>query len=477
MALRQFFRDSAFYGAANLVARGMVFLLLPLYTEVLSQGEVGAFEWLSAASLTLLALLPLEVTQALARLRTQDLDVEDFQSQSRTAFSFTLLMLGGFALLITLLSGSLDMGPMSRMSPGLLIAAAMLLLVNGWLYFVQNELRWGGRADRYALTSVVTAVVTAATAVLMLVVMKAGILGLYFAMTLGSACGAILAMRSLPYLLRFRLDPAELVPMLRFSVPLAISSVTIILATTVDRLLLAQYLDLEALGAYGVAMRVAAIAMLAFQGFLLAVLPATVGHGQAGQREVQLEQSFRVFLLSSISVALVLSATSPWLLSLLPAPSYGSVQAYIPVLLVGTVAGAAYPFAPGLWLTGRSRVMAGLGLTLVVVGLGLSSWLIPWIGVMGAALAYSVTGLVYAVLMFWASDRVFPVSRPYPRLALAVILFLLAAAVQAWAAASDWPVMLRLSAVLLLLPLMAWLLTDVRDRQQLVQSIRTLRHR
>lgn len=477
MALRRFLRDSALYGAANLVARGMVFLLLPIYTQVLSQGEVGAFEWLSAASLTLLALLPLEVTQALARLRTQDLTTEEIERQSRTAFSFTLLTLGGFALLVTILSGSLSMGPMARMSPGLLIAAAVLLLVNGWLYFVQNELRWGARADRYALTSIVTAVVTALTAVLMLVVMEAGILGLYFALILGSACGAVLAMRSLPYLLKFRLNRAELAPLLRFSIPLAVSSVTIILATTVDRLLVAQYLSLEALGVYGVAMRVAAIAMLAFQGFQLAVLPATVGQGQSGQREAQLERSFRVFLLIAISVALILSAGSPWLLTLLAAPAYGSAQAYVPILLVGTVAGAAYPFAPGLWLTGRSRAMAGLGLVLVVVGLGLSSWLIPWMGVMGAALAYSATGLVYAALMFRASDRVFPVGRPYDRLTITVILFMLAAATQTWAAAENWPVVWRLSAALLLLPLLAWLLTDQRDRQQLGQWIHTLRRR
>ncbi len=475
MALRRFLRDSALYGAANLVARGMVFLLLPLYTQVLSQGEVGAFEWLTAASLTLLALLPLEVTQALARLRTQDLPAEEIQRQCRTAFSFTFLMLGGFATAVTVLATHFRIGPMAQMHSGLLVAAAILLLVNGWLYFVQNELRWSSRADRYALTSVVTAGITAVTAVLFLLVLDAGILGLYAAMILGSACGAALAMRSLPYLLRPRLNLAELGPLLRFSFPLAVSSVTIILATTVDRLLVAQYLSLEALAVYGVAMRIAAMAMLAFQGFQLAVLPATVGQGQTGQREVQLERSFRVFLLIAIGVALLLSAGSPVLLAWLAAPAYGSAQAYVPLLLVGTVAAAAYPFAPGLWLTGRSRAMAGLGLVLVVVGLAMSSWLIPWIGVMGAALAYSITGLFYAGMMFWASDRVFPVGRAYGRLACSVIVFLVASAAQTWAAAENWPLTWRLPAAALPLPLLVWLLTTQQDRRRFVQWMQALR--
>lgn len=454
------------YGASNLVARGIVFLLLPLYTQILSQGEVGAFEWLSTISLTLLALLPLEVTQAIARLRTKDLDIEDIQRQSRTAFSFTLIMLSSFALLIILLSGSLNIGPMAQILPSQMIAAALLMLVNGWLYFVQNELRWSARADRYALTSIVTAVITALMAVLMLVVMEVGILGLYFAMIFGSACGASLAMRSLPYLLRFRLNRAELVTLLRFSLPLGISSVTIILATTVDRLFLAQYLDLEALGVYGVAMRVAAIAMLALQGFQMAVLPATVGQGQIGQREVQLERSFRIFLLIAISVALILSATSPWVLRLLAAPAYGLAQAYVPVLLVGTVAVVTYPFAPGLWLIGRSRAMAALGLVLILAGLGLSNWLIPAFGMMGAALAYSVTGLIYAGLMFWASDKVFPVGRSYARLGCTVILFIISSACQTWAANENLAVAWRLLSAIPILPVLVWLLTTHNDRQQ-----------
>jgi len=477
MALRRFLRDSALYGASNVVARGMLFLLLPLYTRILSQNEVGAFEWLNATSLTLLALLPLEVTQALARLRTQDLTKEEVQRQSRTAFGFTLLMLGGFVLLMTLFAGSLNIGPMSRMSSELMIFAAVLLLVNGWLYFVQNELRWSGRADLYALTSIVTAAVTSLTAVLMLVVVEFGILGLYSAMILGGTCGAALAMRNLPYLMEFRLNRSELAALLQFSIPLSISSVAIIFATTVDRLLIAQHLDLEALGVYGIAIRVAAIGLVAFHGFQMAVLPTTVVQVQSGLREAQLERSFRVFLLIAISVALILSAVSPWLLALLVAPAYHSAQVYVPVLLVGTVASAAYPFAPGLWLTGRSRVMAGIGLVLAVVGLALSSWLIPWIGIMGAAVAYSVTGIIYAAIMLWASDRVFPVGRPYARLAVTVAFFMLAAAAQTLAAAESCPVAWRLSAALLSLPFLVWFLTNQRDRQQLGQWIHTFRRR
>jgi O-antigen/teichoic acid export membrane protein len=105
-------------------------------------------------------------------------------------------------------------------------------------------------------------------------------------------------------------------------------------------------------------------------------------------------------------------------------------------------------------------------LVLVLVGLGLSGWLIPRYGMLGAALAYSTTGIVYAGLIFWASDRVFPVGRSYARLGVAIGIFVLASAVQTWIAAEHWAVVWRLLAASLALPAVVWMLTTTQDRQQ-----------
>lgn len=472
MAMRQFLRDSALYGVANLIARGMVFLLLPLYTQILTRVEVGAFEWLSAASLTLMSLLPLEITQSLARLRTQGLSDDEIQNHARSAFGFTVLVFTGFAALVIGLAGTGVFLPDQVLSGGLLTAAVTLLLTNALLYFLQNELRWSNRVDRYTMSSIVAALVTAVSAVVFLAVFQFGLIGLYAAMILGSVSGVCVALRHLAYLRHARLRRAELMPMLRFSLPLAVSSVTIILATTVDRLLVAHFLAMDALGLYGVAIRIAAIAMLAFQGFQLAVLPATVGQGSSGDREAQLERSFRVFLLIAMCVALLLSSTAPWILGLLVAPGYQNAQIYIPVILVGTVAYAASPFAPGLWLKGNSWAMAVLGLGLVATG-GVLSWvLIPLADVMGAALAYALTSVVYGGAMFWVSDRVFPVGRRYGKLLLAFFLFVSASACLAWMAVLFWAVPWRMMVALLVVGPVVLLLTDAQERRQLGKWIR-----
>lgn len=473
-------RDSAFYGAANIVARGMVFLLLPIYTKVLTHEEVGVFEWISAASMTLMALLPLEITQSIARIRTLGMSTEKIQLYDRSAFGFTALVFIGFALvvMVVVMMISIALKPGANdwiLKPKLLLASVVLLLVNGMLYFLQNELRWSNRADQYALTSIATATITTLGAVTLLLVFKIGILGLYAALILGSGCGFCVALHKLPHLLKPRLHLEELTFMLQFSFPLALSSGAIILATTVDRLMIAHFLDLDALGLYGVAMRVAAIAMLALQGFQLAVLPAIVKQDTNLGRTTHLEKSFRFFLLVAISVALLLSSIAPWLVGMLTSSDYQRTQIYIPIILIGTVACAIYPFAPGLWIKGHSWRMALLGIGLVGVGFLLSWWLIPLGGIMGAASAYTLTGMIYGSIMILASDRVLPVERSYRKLMLAFGLFVLASISLAIMSSVSVNMSFRILGVLLIVAPISLLLTNVSERKQLSNLIRRKR--
>jgi O-antigen/teichoic acid export membrane protein len=446
--------------------------MLPLYTRTLTPSEVGAYEWFTAISMSLLAVLPLEITQAVAHLRTQKLDDETLRRQVRTAFSFTLLVFGIFAVVVTVASQMLSgMVLGGRFESWLIICSAWLLFLNGVLYFLQNELRWTLQAKQYALTSLATAVVTAAAALIFLAMFDLGLLGLYGALILGVAAGILLAIRCMPQQPGWRIERGHLAAMLAFSAPFAVASLSIILATTIDRIMIAQLLNLESLGQYGVALRIASVAMLAFQGFQLAVLPATVGQRDGARRESSLEQSFRIFLLIAIAIAIGLGAVAPEVLSLVATDAYRGSEVYIPVLLIGIVFSAAYPFAPGLWLRGHTKRMGLIGICIVLVGLSANFTLIPLAGSMGAALAYAVTGLSYCLVMFWASDRVLPVGRRYAPLVLACIAFMAGCIAMAWMLAAQEVLAFRIVLAVVVTILSACLLTSRDERRNAIGKL------
>ena len=87
MVVRRFLLNSAWYSIANLVSRGLAFLLLPLYARTLQSFEIGAYEILAAISMALAVLLPLEITQAVARLRTSKEGIRDLQSRIVSAMN------------------------------------------------------------------------------------------------------------------------------------------------------------------------------------------------------------------------------------------------------------------------------------------------------------------------------------------------------------------------------------------------------
>jgi len=419
----------------------------------------------------LAVVLPLEITQAVARLRTYQGGEDHLDNHVAVAFRFTLLTFGvfcGFAMLAApwLNAWLLD----SRVSPGVLVLAAVLLLLNGIYYFVQNELRWSLRAGGYAWTSFVSAVVTASLAVLFLAVLGWGLIGLYGALAMGLVAGNVLALRQMPGLMCVQWRWQGLAEMLKFSTPLAISSMFLILATTADRLMVARLLDLDSLGRYGVALRISGLAMLAFQGFQLAALPAIVGRTGQDKRAENLELSLRLFLVIAFAMALMLAALAREILGLLATATYTDAAFLVPLMLVGTVFAAIYPFAPGLWLKGYTVRMAALGIVVALLGFGSSSWLIMQAGVFGAALACALTGLIYAVMMLVASDRVYPVSRRYGPIVIAAVVFCAGAGILSWMLQENAAVQWRVALAMPFIVASTWILSSESERDSLFQA-------
>ena len=65
--LSRFLRDGAVYGAAGVLARGISFFLLPLYTRALAPADYGAVDMLTMLVTLANLSVALEISQGLAR--------------------------------------------------------------------------------------------------------------------------------------------------------------------------------------------------------------------------------------------------------------------------------------------------------------------------------------------------------------------------------------------------------------------------
>ena len=418
-------RQSTLYFFA-IASRGIAFLLLPLYVRTLTTEEIGVYELFNAISLLLAVILPLEITQAVAKLKTNnELSEERKKNQSAIALTFTVVSFGCFvvtALVLIALLGSKHLYTSIHVLVPIL--AITLLLFNGIYYFLQNELRWLIQSRTYLKSTAISSIVTISVSFLLLKISNLGIIGLYLALNIGAITGIVIIYLKNPNLINFRWEQDELITMIKFSFPLTISSALIIFSSIVDRFVLSLSLDLDALGRYGVAVRVSGLAMAVFQGMQLAILPIILVQTDHASRKKNLEISLRYFLIIGSTVTLILSAITPEIMLFIVTAAYTSGSKIVPLILIGSLFSATYPLAPGLWLRGLTWRMTMIGMILAILSIILSVTFISILGELGAAMAFALSGIAYATLMIFFSDKAYPINRNYKKLFLSSMVYI-----------------------------------------------------
>src|SRR5688572_30021132 len=87
--LSRIVKDSAIYTLPVIVARGVNFLLLPIYTRILSPSLYGVLDLLLAFGIFVNLVLPLEVSQGAARYTAGAILPERKSVYASTAVRFT----------------------------------------------------------------------------------------------------------------------------------------------------------------------------------------------------------------------------------------------------------------------------------------------------------------------------------------------------------------------------------------------------
>ena len=164
-----------------------------------------------------------------------------------------------------------------------------------------------------------------------------------------------------------------------------------------DIFLIAYFLSQEAVGYYYIAVMVAERLLYLTQSSRLVLMPAAA-HAPEQQGKVPL--LIRANLLAVLLGAALLGAVAPWLIPLVFTSQYQPAVLPLLLLLPGVVA-ITLPKLLSAALAARGLPRYNLYANAVnfCINLGLNLWLIPRIGIAGAALSSSIAYLVAALMM------------------------------------------------------------------------------
>ena len=408
--LKRLGRHSAIYGLGGLVSRILAVLLLPLYTHYLSTSDYGQIETLVALVTVLTIVLRFGISSAFFRFYFDADDDNGRRLVLRTSFWFTMAMATFGLVAVVALAGPISQALFGEADAANLVRASAVALWAQMNYEQLSSLfRVEERSVAFVIASLTNVVLTVAGTVLLVVVLDRGPLGVIVGNFTGTLVVYLALLGYRREQLGLQLDRGLLQRMNQFGMPLVPSALLLWVTNFSDRFFLVKLTDTAEVGLYSVGVKIASAMVLLLTAFRMAwpAFAYSIESDEEARRTYAWVLTYLVVLTTWIATALTL--LSPWLVAWLTAPEFASSSR-----VVGPLAFAAVSFGGFIVLSigiGRARrtqfnwVITGAA---AVVNVTLNLTLIPFYGMMGAAIATVAAYTVMFAGMAWWAQRIFP---------------------------------------------------------------------
>ena len=432
--LKRLSKHSVVYGVGHILSRGIGFLLLPLYTNLLSTAEYGmvALVFTFIAFVNILFLYGLD--SAFLRFYALEENPEGKRRVLSTAILMTACSSVCFFLLLFFSSGSLARLVLGR--PGtapLLKMAAGILLFDALSTFPLLLLRMEEKSGRFVAYRFANVLLNLGLNILLVAYLKKGVAGVFMSNLISSAFTLAIM---LPIIWR-RVAPilsGELVrEFLRFGLPFIPSGIASMTMELIDRYMLREMKSLELVGIYNAGYKLGLFMLLVVMAFKFAWQPFFLS---LGKDESRAKESFAAvltyFLLATSFLLLVVSFFVDDLVRLrffgatLFGSEFWSGTQVVPVVLLAYIMMGIYlVLLPGIYLRKKTKfvpLFTGVGAVVNILG---NLLMIPRWGMMGAAWATFLGYLVMALALYLVVQRFYPIHYQFPRLVKVVFISVL----------------------------------------------------
>jgi O-antigen/teichoic acid export membrane protein len=413
-AKRQLLGHGAVYVIGTIAQSGLALLLLPLATRVLDVEQFGLAGTASALAALLAIVYGLGLNFAIVRFY-----YDAPKNAHRAGWAALLRAQAAVALAlatVTYLTGPWWASLFGSVGwTGAFKFAVALAWFSALQATTQGVLRAAQRPIAFIIVALVQVLVGIGAGIGLAV--SFGAAGYVAGLCAGSAVAATIGV-VLTYK-RPRWSPSELLDGLTLSLPGLLHQASNWGMEAADRLLVAAYLGLSAVGRYQVAYVIGGGLALLLTGMQSAWVPYFIGNLNQEARRVTAPQIIvPIAVVASMATAILVLA-APALLAVVAPSAFGGTEMVVALVAAATPARAAYFMAVAVLLDRRSTGrMATASLTAVAVNIGMNLILIPRFGLIGAAVATAVSVDVQALLILLMAQRLVGLGMHIGRLSL-----------------------------------------------------------
>ncbi|MBF0586590.1 oligosaccharide flippase family protein [Prosthecochloris sp. N3] len=438
--LRLLAKDTVIYGASTILARGLNYVLVPLYANLLTTFENGVHALVYANIALANVLFAYGMETAYLKSGSEALRQEGGSSGYFSTALYSLLLTSTlFAGLIVLFAPALAvLLGLSAAQQEFIRYAAVILWLDALLVVPFADLRLKRKALRFAAAKVVGVVVVVMTALVLIVGFDRGLEGAFLANIAGSAVSLLFVLPSLKQLRRM-FSPVMLREMLSVGLPYVPTGIAGLLIHLIDRNILIRmpqesvasiYGDgttpSDVVGIYGRVAAFGIILQLFIQVFRFAWQPFFLQHADDPDAGKLFRHVLSISTLFTMLVALSATFFVPDLVRfhiadsfyLLP-PPYWVGLSILPWIFCSYVFDmVSTNLTAGILITGSTRYLPVVTFAGAAVTATVCWFLVPVYGMDGAAAAILAGTVVMCCVMAYFSLKVYPNSYAWGRLLL-----------------------------------------------------------
>jgi O-antigen/teichoic acid export membrane protein len=414
--LRRLATTGAAYTAASIISKLIAVALLPLYTRHLSTGDYGVAEILFAAVVTASIVVRLGLIEAVLRFYYQEDEDPDRIVAATFSGLFWFATIG--ALIALPFAGPLSELLLDHRAVGLTRIAIGGLWVATLFEYLLTLYRLDERARAYFITTIANVLGTIALTVILVVGVGDGARGLLLGSYLTGAAFVVVLIFEQRRRLTLRVEVPLLRRLLRFGLPTMPAEVSLYLLNLVDRVIIIHVAGPTQAGLYSVGVKFAQAVNVLVRGFQLAWPPLAYSIRDDDEARRTYATVITLFLAACTWLVVGLWLLAQYLIRFFAAPKFFDSYEVVGLIAVAVTLYALYMvMVVVLGRTGRTEYNFPAAIAALISNVALNLLLVPPLGIVGAGLALVGSYLVVIALMYWFTERLFPVPYEWGRLA------------------------------------------------------------
>ena len=420
--LKALAKDTAIYGLSSIVGRFLNYLLVPLYTHVISAASGGYGVVTNLYAYTALLLVVLTFGMETTFFRFMNDEKEDHDTVFSNAFGVIALLSAVFLGLVFGFSSSTSSALGYADNPEYVQLMACVVALDALQALPFSHLRYQRKAIRFASLKLLFIAMNIGLNLLFFLVL--GYRDVFWVFALNLVCTGLITFFFIPDVLRIRwkFDWSLLRRMLSYSWPILVLGIMGILNQAADKMIFTLVYPDESvakveLGIYGSCVKVAMIMAMITQAFRYAYEPIVFAKSKDSDKAEYYALGMKYFVIFTLLAFLAVMGYLP-LLRYMVGSDYWAGLRVIPIVMAAEIMMGIY-FNLSFWykLIDKTYYGALFSLAGCIVLLAINLWGIPRYSYMACAWGGFAGYGTAMLLSYIVGQRLYPI--PYPLRSLA----------------------------------------------------------